>query len=233
MKEFNKADFLYDRKFLSKKYIPIGGYTEGIVYKVSDDIVAKRFSKPRDLCIKKIHDVIMDCNPQSILTSNDFLIDNNKIYAQFLKYFHGVQNQNAYDINFDILLKFVKDIVIDIHALTEMSIQMEDITPSSFIYSDKDMKLLDTTKYSFSDMNQNDLLNHNLQAVFVESDYFNLKSQNCTIQNIIKITNNMSLLSMCYNYEDYYYFLKELRKVLHDFTGVNVNTINEGYALIK
>lgn len=233
MENFNRGDFLYDRKSISRKYVPIGGFTEGTVYKISDDLVAKRFKEPRDLYVKEVHDSIILCNPQSILTSNDFLIDDNKVYAQFIKYFNGTQSENVNNINFDVLLKFVKNILIDIEALTECNIQMEDITPSSFIYSDKDMKLFDTTKYCFSDKNKYDLYNHNISTVFNKSDYFNFSLNNNIIRNIIRISNNFLLEEMKYNYEDYYNFLVELRKTLQNITGVKVNTINDGYALIK
>ena len=235
MSDFNRGDFLYDRKYLSKKYIPIGGYTEAIVYKVNDELVVKRFNEIRNPIIKSVHDTIIECNPQAILTSNDFLIQDNKVYAQFLKYFKGEQKENVYDISFDVLTKFVKEILVDIQALTEMNVQMQDITPSSFIYSDKDMKLIDTTKYGYSDMNQYDLYKHNMRTLFFESRYFDfdLNDSSNIIKNIIKITQDSDLELMRYNYEDYYYFLKELRRVLQDSTGVKVNTINEGYSLIK
>ena len=235
MEKFNISDFLYDRKFLSKKYTPIGGWTEGTVYRVSDDLVVKRFSEPRDLYVKEVHDAIIECNPQAILTSNDFLIDDNKVYAQILKYFDGVQHEDVNNINFDVLREFVRNILLDIEALTEQNVQIEDVTPSSFIYNDKDMKLLDTTKYCFSDKNQEELYKHNVHAVFCAPGYFNfdLNGSNNVVKNIINISNNVLLESMRYAYEDYYFFIEELQKTLQNITGVKVNNINEGYALIK
>lgn len=234
MSDFNRGDFFYDRQYLSSKYRLIGGGTESFIYKVSNDMVAKRFHEPRNLKVKHVHDTIISCNPQTILTSNDFLIANNKIYTQFIEYFAGKQSMNIYDINFDLLSEFIRNLVIDVEELACNGIEMHDITPSSFIYSDSDMKLIDTTKYQYSRYSYSNLYQHNLNELFSISGYFEPKQyQNYYLNDLINISGNRDLEYLKDDYNNYYFYIKEVEKTYKEVTNINVKTINEGRNLVK
>lgn len=230
--DFDKNIFLDDKSELSKKYKVIGKGTEGVMFEVTDSVVAKKFYSPRSIYVKEVQDVISSCNPSQILVPFDYLIEDNLIYTAFLERFYGKSVHNDIsEINFDVLIPCTKKLIEDIYKISEYNVLLQDVTRTSIMYNDKNMILVDTTKYSIATTskkyNSEDIIfQSNLSELF--KDLINNLFFNNDFLHTNIILNNQILNDLKYDYENYGFFFEELQKSMEEKLECKVLSIKDG-----
>lgn len=146
MQKFNKEDFFDDRYSLMKKYNLIDSGTEGVGFKVNDNIFAKKFYSPRDFLVKETQEKLYELELKNIIAPFDYLEKNGSICAVFLDFFDGSSVLNDVgEIKFDVLIESTKNLIEDMRKISDNNIRTNDITRKSIMYNDQKMVLIDTT----------------------------------------------------------------------------------------
>ena len=148
--------------------------------------------------------------------------------ATFTEYFNAKDLiKDVGEIKFDVLINGTKNILNDIKKMSDNQIALKDITVSSIMYNDNEMKLIDTTQFykienKLDPSEKRRLYERNLDILFKYSEIWYSDEWN----KIIKKDDVLS--SMYLSFEDYGYFYQEMKRFLEQETNEKVYSINDG-----
>lgn len=148
--------------------------------------------------------------------------------ATFTEYFNAKNLiKDVGEIKFDVLINGTKNILNDIKKMSDNQIALKDITVSSIMYNDNEMKLIDTTQFykienKLDPSEKRRLYERNLDILFKYSEIWYSDEWN----KIIKKDDVLS--SMYLSFEDYGYFYQEMKRFLEQETNEKVYSINDG-----
>ena len=228
MEEFDLNDFYGDINKLSEKYEKIGSGIEGDTFKINDKIVVKKFSTPREIIVKKTQDELYKLGLKNVVVPFYSLTKKDKVLATFTEYFNAKDLiKDVGEIKFDVLINGTKNILNDIKKMSDNQIALKDITVSSIMYNDNEMKLIDTTQFykienKLDPSEKRRLYERNLYILFKYSEIWYSDEWN----KIIKKDDVLS--SMYLSFEDYGYFYQEMKRFLEQETNEKVYSINDG-----
>ncbi len=228
MGEFDLNDFYGDINKLSEKYEKIGSGAEGATFKINDKIVAKKFSTPREMIVKETQDELYKLDLKNVVVPFYSLTKKDKVLATFAEYFNAKDLiKDVGEIKFDALINGTKNILNDIKKMSDNQIALKDITVSSIMHNDNEMKLIDTTQFykikqKLDPSEKRRLYERNMDILFKYSEIWYSDEWS----EIIKKDDVLS--TMFLSFEDYGYFYQEMKRFLEQETNEKVYSINDG-----
>ncbi len=180
------------------------------------------------MIVKETQDELYKLDLKNVVVPFYSLTKKGKVLATFAEYFNAKDLiKDVGEINFNALINGTKNILNDIKKMSDNQIALKDITVSSIMHNDNEMKLIDTTQFykikqKLDPFEKRRLYERNMDILFKYSEIWYSDEWS----KIIKKDDVLS--TMFLSFEDYGYFYQEMKRFLEQETNEKVYSINDG-----